>query len=680
MEARVLKVQGASTDGAARPSFISELHGVRGIALALVVLFHVFGQGRVSGGVDVFLFFSGFLLTASMFRRASARTPGSVRRHYVRTVLRLLPAAVVVLVCTTAVILLIRPLATIPQDLREVRASLLYVENWELISSQLAYGAAGPDASPLQHFWSLSLQGQFFLGWPWLVLLFVAVGHRIGRPWPVCVAGVAAVTGALFVVAQTMVAADQQVAYFHGASRWWELTAGGLLALVLVRLSLPRLLAPLAGWAGVAIIVASGFVVDGAEAFPGPWVLLPLSGAALVLAGAGAEAGPRRLLQTRPLTWLADIAYELYLWHWPVLVLVLVWQERVVVGPLTAVAVLGISTVLAWLTHLLVSRPFLGARGARPRRVLVPAVAVVLVGATVLTAMIARGEDKVERALDVSGYTLEDYPGAEAVRTSAYAQRSYALPVGPPLEVAASNTEPAMGSECWQDWRGEVQTAQWCGRDVPSPSAEVVLVGGSRAVMWQPALMDVAERNGWDLKTTSRGSCPLQREAVDELCRTWSDAVVAEILERRPDAVFVEGTEVTPPGRGEEFVEAGRVLAWGTLREAGIEVFALRAGPRFEAGPPDCLLDVGLERAAECSQPASGLYAERSPVQASPALRSLVHEVDVTPLVCPGGTCSPVIGNLVSFRDRRHFTAAFARTLGPAIEEQVGRASPRLVR
>ncbi|MFI9486708.1 SGNH hydrolase domain-containing protein [Promicromonospora sp. NPDC052451] len=306
---------------------VGAVDGLRGLALLLVVAFHLFGHGRVSGGVDVFLVLSGYFATGTLLRRAE---DGTLRlgAHYARTLARLLPAALVVLAAVTVTLFTLTPRMRWSSGLREVGASATFWENWELVRSALAYGAAGPDASPLQHFWSLSVQGQFFAVWPLVVLGLVAAARRTRRraraersragqtpaghggawhpsggpppparglltPRQLVTVVTLAATLASFGYALWLVTVDQPVAYFSTFTRFWEIGVGALLALA-PRLSgtLPGPVRASLGWSGLALVVGSGFLVDGAVAFPGPWALVPVAGAALVLATALPDTQP----------------------------------------------------------------------------------------------------------------------------------------------------------------------------------------------------------------------------------------------------------------------------------------------------------------------------------------------------------------------------------------------------
>ncbi|MEV8134049.1 acyltransferase family protein [Microbacterium aurantiacum] len=318
--------QRPSPPGASAGVRIQGIDGLRGIALTLVVLFHLFGNGRVSGGVDVFLVVSGFLLAISLGRALSSERRIWVTRRWGRMFARLAPPAALVLLFVVVISLVILPPWTREQNLREVVAAVLYFENWELIWSQLAYGAAGPLASPVQHFWSLSIQAQVFLVLP-VVALIVARCLPSGRSaarvfWSV----IAVSTVASFTYAWTLNSTAPDVAYFDSFARFWELGVGALAAGVLARHPLIRRSWMSAlGWIGLVLVVASGWLVDGARLFPGPYALIPVGGALLVIlaCASGDDHSLSAALSARPLRALDKISYSLYLWHWPLLITVL---------------------------------------------------------------------------------------------------------------------------------------------------------------------------------------------------------------------------------------------------------------------------------------------------------------------------------------------------------------------
>lgn len=376
------------TRGLPERRFRPEIHGLRGLAILVVVLFHLFGQGRVSGGIDVFLAISGFLFTGMLLREAAV-SGGRIDlgRYFGRLARRLLPPAMVVIaVVAVAGWWLLSPLRH-AQLAQEVRATVLYYENFELIWSQLAYEAAGPETSPLQHFWSLSVQGQFYLVWPLVAITAVWLARRLRTSAAVMMTRL---TGAVLVLsfgfAVWMRSYDVDVAYLHTGTRFWELALGGLLALIIGGVTFPDgwRWRWSAGWIGVALLVSCGFVLDGAQLFPGPLALWPLLAMVLIVLSAVPDGGvpcrwsAERWLSTRSMRWVADHAYGLYLWHWPLLIFVLELGDRDRVSLTGALAILGGSLVLAWLTRRLVELPFERLEGVGWRGVAIGALALTL--------------------------------------------------------------------------------------------------------------------------------------------------------------------------------------------------------------------------------------------------------------------------------------------------------------
>ena len=215
-------------------------------------------------------------------------------------------------------------------------------------------------SSPVQHFWSLSIQGQFFLVWPLLVALVALAARgdaaRIRAHLTVAVLGVFAASLTFSVV---LTATNQPLAYFHSLTRLWEFALGGLLALTIDTVRLPRRTRVRLGWVGLVGLLACGAVLQVDTIFPGFVALWPTGCAVLVLlAGVtGARGGADRLLTSRPLRYVGDLSYPLYLWHWPVLVFTLVLTGRDRLDLANGAVVVALSVVLAVLTHHLVEKP-----------------------------------------------------------------------------------------------------------------------------------------------------------------------------------------------------------------------------------------------------------------------------------------------------------------------------------
>ncbi|WP_460690823.1 acyltransferase family protein [Nesterenkonia suensis] len=682
------------TDALPPRRHLPELHGVRGLAILGVVLFHLFGAGRVSGGIDIFLAISGFLFTGMLLREAAATGRIAVADYLGRLVRRIVAPAVLVIVVTATAGLLILPSTRHGQLLAEARASLLWLENQELIRSQLAYEAAGPDTSPFQHFWSLSVQGQFYLVWPLLAVLAVHLARRTGRTATEMMAlATAAVLVSSFLWAMHRQQVDQVEAYLMSSTRAWELAFGGLLALLAVRMRIPPRWQGPTAWLGLGLIVSCGLVLDGASLFPGPWALWPLLGLALVLAAAQSRAdspapstgpAPLRLLASRPLAWTGDLAYGLYLWHWPAVILLLELSGTQRLGPGGAVVVLAFSLAAAWATHRWVERPLarLGRPARAPRLTLGLAASTLVLGTAVTSVHLHQITAPQGAGLAMEGVDRLLYPGASA--TVSGTSPASLLDVGevsviPELEGLHHRVPEYATRDCHQrtgnrPGTGEVLICE-DERAPQDPRATIMLAGGSHAGHWQHAWLMLAEEHQWEILVATKGGCVFRH--IDDLggneCARWNADFAEVVEERSPDVVVTPGTRL-PRESGEEHIVDGAVDRWREITEAGAELLLLRGTPRQPTHVPDCLASGG--DALSCA-PDGEKFAETNPLEQID-LPEGTAAVDLTDLFCPQGQCAAILGNVVVYRDSHHLTNEYVETAAPYLEDRVREAMSQL--
>ncbi|MGH3351335.1 MAG: acyltransferase family protein [Nocardioides sp.] len=671
-----------------RPQRIAEIHGLRGLALALVVVFHLFGNGRVSGGVDVFLALTGFLVTRSLVRRV-ASSELRLADHYGRTFLRLSAPTLVVLAGTAVLMVAVMPRSVWGSTLREIAASAAYVLNWEMIRSQLTYGAAGPGASPLQHFWSLAVQGQFLLVWPLVVLGIWRVARR--RLSLVLALVVAVASVASFVFAWRLGASDQQVAYFHTLTRFWELGAGALLALGLDRFRPPLPVRPVLAWVGLLLVVSSGFWLDGAALFPGPWALWPVGGALLVVLGSGSDArwGPQRPLAMRPLRFVADLSFPLYLWHWPLLIAWLSWTHTTRIDVLSAVVVLSASTTLAWLTHRFVEGPvgrLTPSFGGIPRVATVAVVLAVAAGATFTGAAEVEHRDAVAKAAAVR--TAERYAGCIGAAAMDPTTAGCEAPDG--LVDASLGYQAPDGSACWSNKERPVRFKVCTLGPSHGYSRRLLAIGDSHNNQLVPAYREIAERRGWRIDVAGRAGCHWNaRDRVGpprssvELCGEWKRKLAAYVSDAKGiDAyVVIHSSQVAVETVGEErpaeAISRGLAEAWDSRPDPSVPVIAIQDSPIFEGNTTrfarevqPCIDDHGLAARSECARGRRQVVLPDGSAGATRIARN-AHHVDLTDYFCGDDTCSPVVGNLQVYQDGFHISPLYAATLAPYLGDRI---------
>ena len=680
---------GTTVAGRYRP----ELHGLRGLAIGLVVLYHVWFD-RVSGGVDVFLFLSSFLLVGTFLRRIDAGIPQRPFAYWGRTFKRLLPPTAVVSVATLVGVVLVLPEQRWMTSITDAIGSLLHVENWILIQRGVDYYAAEAEGpSPFQHFWSLSIQGQVFLLWPLLIAAAVLVARLLRRPArPVLAIVFGVVLGVSFAWSVHSTATQQEIAYFDTFARLWEFAAGSLLGLALpaweqrhaeraarrgrhraAGLTASPLRAVL-GWVGIAGLVSCGLLVDVKGAFPGWIAVWPLAAAALVLVAgtSGTRLGVDRLLATGPAKLLGDISYGLYLVHWPLLTLYLAHTGKERAGLGDGLVLILVSLLGAWLLTRLVDTPFRRWRWANevPWRAGAVAVSVLVLG---LAPVLGAQQHLLGLQREAQARAVADNPGARVLDPD-FTVHPDADPDAAPLPTAALLGEDWVYGD--EECTGELapqgtekgRLDQIC-RVVPGDEgAPVILsIGNSRLEQFSAALIALAQQEGWTLVTLWKGGCAYTPDAVLEepACNGFS-ADAKSYLERvHFDAIALNTTFMHRDGT--ETIMPGFETTLPALAETSPQVIAVRDTPRMPMNPPECTQAKGMDH-PDCVFPlAEPLTQERPDAELIAQAPGSVTALEVNDLICPEDVCPPVIGNVVVSIDDDHLTGTYAASMQDAV-------------
>ncbi|GAB2710789.1 acyltransferase family protein [Nocardia thraciensis] len=535
----------------------------------------------------------------------------------------------------------------------------------------------------------MSVQGQFYLA----ALLVVATLawtcralHRVSALRPLL--GVVATALAVwsFGYAAEGAATQQGWNYYDSLARAWELLAGAGLALAAPYLSPPRLLRALLAALGAVGVVACGWlIVNGANRFPGPAALLPVgAAAAVIVAGANLPAAarpwPNRVLSTRFARWLGDLAYPLYLWHWPILILYLVDTGRPRADLLGGIAVIALSAPLAWATHRWIEQPLrMGRTGAVPSAAYRRAVGatVVVTTATVIGVsgawQVAVAHVNPPRSVDALNERL--YRGAEALASGAPSPDARMRPT---VFEAAADIPPPTVDGCIADW--DTRDVITCTYGDPVGPRTLALVGNSHAEHWLPALQVLADEYRFRIQVYLKMGCPLtlsdevtyKGEPIPD-CRDWSREVIDRLHLDRPDWVFTTGTR--PRDEVGDEIPADYIDVWSALADRGLNVVAIRDTPwlrrdgvRYSA--PDCLAGGG-DRIG-CGMRREDALDPVNP-EIEPASRfPNVFPVDLSDAVCEPQICPVAAGNILIYHDEHHFTASYSRSLAGPLGRELG--------
>ena len=637
-----------------RPScshFRKDVQGLRGVAVILVVLFH--SGLRVQGGfigVDVFFVISGFVITSTLSREWDTYGTVRLRRFYKRRVKRLLPALSLMTAATvSASILLQSPNGPQQETAKTAIGTTAMVANFVLLRSVGNYFAPTADNNPLLHTWSLSVEEQFFLVFPavlvagWMFSRRHQITTWIPGGWLVF-GGLAVPSGVLALVTSyglvgipLIGASPGLFAFYSSMTRAWEFAVGALVALYQFRLSrIPvRLLNYLAPVGGV-MVVGSTLLLSERLTFPGLVVVVPVLGAALVIVSGLREQGEGRLLLTNSvLVWIGDLSYSWYLWHWPVLVFVrLHLSEHALV--LGAASVL--SLVPAYLSYRFVESPIRRSPRLDGRRFVGVLVLALILPATI-TAVLAFGSR--------AGWGLD-------------------WPVGAHIVVRNScDHGPFDPSGC-----------TW---DVDNPRGVVLLAGDSQSWAVADGLVDAAADLGLSTTVAALNGCSFvapsgQRGESDPTaaCELFRGAVLNYAIETRPTLVAISNWSLSYGSADQTTNDLVSVIE--PLNSLGVPIVIVRSYP---AGDQEAMSKSLLFR------PDSDRYTDAAGQVHG---RSWFHDVEIELLerydnlyfydpyevLCDGDSCWSAIGGVEYYTDSNHLSRAGSLLLAPSLADLMG--------
>lgn len=681
MRATISDTESAAPRGKARPGYRPEVQGLRALAVLMVVAYHVW-LGRVSGGVDIFLLISAFLLTLSFVRKVESGRPFGLLTYWLHLFKRLLPAAVVVILAVLAGTWLILPQSRWPQVLDQAWASLLYQQNWLLADTAVDYYAQDhAGASPLQHFWSLSIQGQVFILWP---LIFAAGGLALAglRRTPlasrVSYRGLLAVVfGGIFAVSLAFsidqTNTNQAYAYFDTHARLWEFALGSLVALSLPYLTPGPVLRLVLGWVGLVGMLSCGLLLTVDRSFPGFVALWPtLSAAAIIVAGdTGSRFGVDRILRTRIAVALGDNSYALYLWHWPILVFALAATGVEAPNLMQGLGIVGTALLLAVLTTRFVEKPLRDWRWPKLRAwrtaVVVVACGAILAGPVAVWQTTLTAEESATAA-----QPRELTPGAAVLAPERAGQPAPAARVIPG-PVALDNDWAGIHAPCVDANATTDPILAGCRQEIPSGpvTKRIVVLGDSHSQQYLAALAPIAESRGWELVTLLMPACRFgaESETRSAECNAYNQASVTYVLEHQPDAVFTVASltheeapfETEVPG----YLDGVRPFA-----DAGIEIVGIRDNPRFTFSLPECVQRHGAE-ASRCNPPLNESLVDPSPLENYRGQMPGLHLMDMSDFICAEGICPAVVGNVYVYKDDNHLTRTYVESMIPMFEQRL---------
>jgi peptidoglycan/LPS O-acetylase OafA/YrhL len=699
--------------------FRPDIEGLRAVAVVAVVVYHAASRLVPGGfvGVDVFYVISGFLITDHLWREAASSNRLALGAFYARRARRLLPAAIVVLVATMALAAAVMPPLEVRSVWKDGLYCALYVGNFRFAATRTNY-LADTTPSPFQHYWSLGVEEQFYLVWPLLLLAASLVWWRRRPTRTGAVVGLTAVSAVSLYLSVVLTRSDQPVAFFLLPSRAWELGLGGLIALAAPQMKrLPVEAGAVLGWAGLAAIAVACFDYGGSTPYPGRAAVLPVAGAAAVVAAGLADRGrgPVRLLGRTPMRAMGRISYSWYLWHYPVLYLI-----PIAVGhslPMAAMLALAAgSGLLAVLTFRFVEQPGRQVRwlASSSRRtfttglILSSAGVAACLGAA-MTIPSIRGHGVAPVAVirqPPAVHSVSSGPSPTTIDPALTALRSAQAQVVAAVEASASekavpaNLEPSLSGASASEAAPMVDgclgsytstTVENC-RFGAVASRSIVLFGDSHATMWFPSVDSFANAHGYRLYVWTKAACPPVAIALFSpvLDRTWTECeqwyanAMAQIAATRPSLVVLG---IAPNYDAAYHVvqngpawQSGLASTISRIRQGGSRALVIGSAPSPFTNVPDCL-SAHIDDTAACGfGPAGrrisggglvGIDQAGDAAEAATARAGGAVYADVAPWFCTGSVCDVVVQNLLVYRDNSHITVPYADYLAPLVGDEM---------
>jgi peptidoglycan/LPS O-acetylase OafA/YrhL len=676
----------APEDRAFRP----DVEGLRAVAVALVVLFHS-GVSALSGGyigVDVFFVISGFVITGVLLRERVATGRTSILSFYGRRCRRIIPAATLVIIVTVLASYVFLGVGVGGRTATDARFATVFLANFHFSAIGTNYLSAQAPPSPLQNYWSLSVEEQFYVVYPTLFLLLAGLGSKLSLRARLALALVVVIAASLaFSVIDT--ASHPTSAYFSPFTRAWELGLGALVAVGTpwLKKTVPSSVAAVVTWLGLGAIVGAAFAFGAQTAYPGSLVAIPVVGAALVIAGGvtAGRVGAEALLGLTPVRGLGKLSYSLYLWHWPILIIAAEYAGKTTLSLKDNLGWDLVALGAAALTYVLVENPIRRARFLfRVRGASVGlgvALIVVTLGIVSLQSdvAVASASDSAPHPPTPAGTATPRVPDASletVLNLVAASDKIRTVPADliPPFGQVVSQPSTGLGfppfsTGCWPS--ASTSTVPACTFGDRSATHTMVLYGDSHAAMWFQAMDDIATRAHWKLVVLAKSACPAAPLATEApgvrgdwpACDQWHAFAIRRINEIDPNILVVSEASNYDTPNGVFYTRAQWQQGVEQLfkRVTAPKSVKLVLGDIPSSRGADCLTAHTADVQACSSSPHSPLSPYNNAEKRAAAATGARY-IDVTPWFC-AKTCSVVVGNYDVYLLGDHVAVGYSQFL-----------------
>jgi len=608
---------------------IPQIQALRAFAAILVVIYHakIISGGYI--GVDIFYVISGYLITGLILRELEKTGTLGFKAFYLRRIKRLLPTSFFVLMLTAITAWFLYP-PIMRADLgRDIAAAGIYISNYLFALWQMDYQNLSAIPPVVIHYWSLAVEEQFYLFWPFII---VALFKRGGRK--TVGTGILAISIASFAWSLFQTSTSPIWAFYSLPTRAWELGVGALILYIPARIKFSQNYL----WIALALFIYGTTQFRDNTPFPGTAALIPVIATAISIAAVHSwPAALNRIAHLRSVQWLGEISYPLYLWHWPFLVIPIVYFGRNLHLYERFFCVIG-TLLFADLTHRFIEEPLRHAQVGQRRIIRSGAVA------TAVTLIVSFGISATHS--DV--ITLGD---------------------GRTFTLADVIKKPIVYDDGCHVNNGET-TSPRCTYGVPNSNHTIVLFGDSHAAQWFPTFEKLAHEKGFTLISLTKSACPGPAvvkvdtgEYKNKDCSTWRNYAFKRIKSIHPDAVIVSGMQhfEMPSGykNRKTWWQEGQRKTFDGLVGSSPHIIYISDTPHPNRDIPTCIAAGSLKR-CNGSEPSAAIFT------------SGYQKINPTPWLC-SASCPGILGSSVVYRDASHLTVEMARHLSIHMDEALTR-------
>lgn len=645
--------------------FRPEIEGLRIVAALLVAIYHIW-FGKVSGGVDVFFVVSGFLITTSIISTINKTGEFKFWPYISKLMKRLFPLAFIIILVVLILSIFFLPSTIFDKTIKETFSSMFYYQNWQLAISNTDYLDANQMKSPFEHYWAMSIQGQFYIIWfilfSGILLLIKKYGLSNGKRLVNVVLGFLFIVS--FIYSVYLTAINQPLAYFITFTRVWEFALGGLLCINLSSIKISNIAAEIIGWIGLIGLILTGALFDVSTMFPGYIALWPMTCALLIILSGNKETkyGVKNFLSMPIMIKLGGVSFGIYLWHW---VLLSFYKYNISENPgiVAGLLIILLSIALSFITTKYIETPI---RNAKFNKLAFKRIGyIALVNILLITGLVSHNQ--YVKIQDKKAVANKDYPGALSINLDKdkikenKPKPEFANVFDDLPQSHLDNSNQSMS-------KSEVKVGKY-GKQ-KDYKATIALVGSSHSEHWLGAVIKAAEENDYRVINITRSGT---RFSTGYKKNTLQDDWVKNVenyLEKADDIDLVLSHVTASDTESEKIQQQMVDQLLKVKNNYGIEVMAIRDIPRYDFNVSEELEKHGEKDTIERMNKENRQLDEAFWEQISNEEKDL-PQFDPSEYFKVNGKYRPIIGNIVVYRDMDHMTNTYSETFGSILGDEI---------